>query len=425
MSREIERSGRQRILLLNQTFHPDVVATAQVLTDLAQEFARAGHDVTVITGRQGYDDPGLLFPRRERWEGIRIERVGVLALGKGARWRRALNFASFLAACAARMALLPRQDLVVALTSPPLVALLPALWTRVRGGRYAYWVMDLNPDEAVAAGWLRAGAPAERLLSALSTHCLRNADPVIALDRFMARRILDKGVCEERVVVQPPWPHDDRVRFDPEGRARFRAAHGLSDKWVVMYSGNHSPCHPLDTLLEVAKRMHGHAEFAFCFIGGGSGWAKVRDYRERHCLANITALPYEPPERLSASLSAADLHAVVIGDPFVGLVHPCKIYNIIALGTPFLCIGPRENHVADLAARLGDPRAARFAAHGDADAVERAIRESRDLALRPDPMQNAALMADISRSAALARLTAALLREGHDRAAVVRSGPTG
>lgn len=406
---EKHSAGPRRILLLNQAFHPDVVATAQVLTDLALEFARLGHEVTVIAGRQGYDDPGRLFPKSERWGGIRIERVGALALGKANRWRRALNFASFLIACAARMARLPRQDLVVALTSPPLVAFLATLWVRVRGGRYAYWIMDLNPDEAVAAGWLRAGAPAERLLSAISGHCLRSADPVVALDRFMARRVLEKGVSEERVVVQPPWPHDDRVRYDPAGRAEFRARHGLSDKWVVMYSGNHSPCHPLDTLLEVARRMESEEDFAFCFVGGGSGWSRVRDFRERHCLRNITLLPYEPAERLSASLSAADLHAVVIGDAFVGLVHPCKIYNILALGTPFLCIGPPENHVADLAARLPDARAAHFAAHGDLAAVERAIRGSREAALGPDPARAATLLAELSRSAALGRLTAALL----------------
>lgn len=400
--------GRQRILLINQAFHPDVVATAQVLTDLARHLAQSGHDVTVIAGRQGYDDPQRVFPRREMWEGIRIERVGAIALGKGARWRRALNFATFLAACAIQMARLPRQDLVIALTSPPLVAFLAALWTRVRGGRYAYWIMDLNPDEAVAAGWLHADGPVARVLFAISDYTLRNANPVIALDRFMVDRIVAKGVPPSKIVLQPPWPHDDRVSFDARGREEFRRAHGLADKWVIMYSGNHSPCHPLDTLLETALRMRGDAAFVFCFIGGGSAWQRVNEFQEHHCLSNIIVLPYEPAERVSASLSAADLHAVVIGDPFVGLVHPCKIYNIVAIGTPVLCIGPRENHVADLAKRFGDPREAYFISHGDIDAAEQAIRASKDAGLRPDPHRNAALLADISRTAALDRLDRAL-----------------
>ena len=51
---------------------------------------------------------------------------------------------------------------------------------------------------------------------------------------------------------------------------------------------------------------------------------------------------------LSSSLSAADLHVVVMGEPFVGIIHPCKIYNILALGIPCLYIGPSQSHVMDL-----------------------------------------------------------------------------
>ena len=33
---------------------------------------------------------------------------------------------------------------------------------------------------------------------------------------------------------------------------------------------------------------------------------------------------------------------------FVGTVHPCKIYNILALGVPFLYLGPAQSHIEDL-----------------------------------------------------------------------------
>ena len=37
-----------------------------------------------------------------------------------------------------------------------------------------------------------------------------------------------------------------------------------------MYSGNHSPCHPLDTVLQAALGMRSDPNVAFVFIGGGS-----------------------------------------------------------------------------------------------------------------------------------------------------------
>ena len=71
----------------------------------------------------------------------------------------------------------------------------------------------------------------------------------------MAKRIEDKGIDAGRIAILPPWSHDDVVRYDAAGRERFRREHGLDGKFVVMYSGNHSPCHPLTTLLEAAQRL--------------------------------------------------------------------------------------------------------------------------------------------------------------------------
>src|SRR5260370_23158839 len=135
-----------KVLLLNQCFYPDVVSTAQHLTDLAVELAGNGHEVTVIASDRGYDNTANRFPRRERWKGVRIIRIPSLAFGKSSNWRRALNFASFLFFCALRLLLLPRFDVVVALMSPPLISVLGSLFVSVRGGRFLFWFMDLNPD---------------------------------------------------------------------------------------------------------------------------------------------------------------------------------------------------------------------------------------------------------------------------------------
>src|SRR5262249_9204014 len=153
------------------------------------------------------------------------------------------------------------------------------------------------------------------------------ARKVVVLDRFMREKVRAKGVPAEKIAVIPPWSHDKSIGYDKLGRNLFRAEHGLASKFVVMYSGNHSPCHPLDTVLEAARQLASDSAIPFCFVGGGSEMAKVKEFAGRHSLDNVVCLPYQPLEHLSASLSAADLHLVVMGDAFVGLVHPCKIYN--------------------------------------------------------------------------------------------------
>jgi colanic acid biosynthesis glycosyl transferase WcaI len=365
-----------RILLINQCFHPDVVSTAQHLTDLALSLVERGHEVTVIASGRGYDDPSLRFPARENWKGVQVIRVGSLGLGKASRWRRALNFGSFMLACISRLIFMPGFDAVLGLTSPPMISVLASLFVRLKGGQFFFWIMDLNPDEAIAAGWLRKDSLAARALSRLLVYSLNGSEKIFVLDRFMKDRVIGKGVPEQKLVVIPPWSHDSAVRYDHEAGLSFRAGHGMAGKFVVMYSGNHSPCHPLDTVLSAARELRAREDVVFCFVGGGSEFNKARAFARANGLSNIVCLPYQPLEKLSASLSAADLHVVAMGDAFAGLVHPCKIYNILAVGKPFLYVGPRESHISDIASRLENNEGARAALHGDVAAVVGHIRDA-------------------------------------------------
>ncbi len=353
------------ILLLNQAFYPDVVSTAQHASDLATALTQAGHEVTVICNSRGYDDPKLRFPNQETWNRVKIVRVRSTGFGKSSKWRRAADFGTFMASCAFRLLSSPQFDVVVAMTSPPLISFIASLAVPSRAHRLVFWSMDLNPDEAIAAGWLRAESPVARLLSRILLHSLQRADRIIALDRFMKDRIEAKGVPAGKVLVVPPWSHDDRVGFDPAGREEFRAFHNLSNRFVVMHSGNHSPCHPLETLLQAAERLAENEDVAFCFVGGGSEFGKVKEHAQKRGLRNVLCLPYQPIEKLSGSLSAADLHVVVMGDQYVGIVHPCKIYNVLAVKRPFLYIGPKESHVTDIIRQSS----AYVSSHGDVDGV--------------------------------------------------------
>jgi colanic acid biosynthesis glycosyl transferase WcaI len=360
-----------------------VVSTAQHLTDLARGLAERGHEVTVVTSDRGYDNPDVRFPRHEVWNNITIRRIRTLSFGKETKLRRALNFGSFLAVCSLRLLTLPRFDVVVALTSPPLISFLASLFVTLKGGRFCFWVMDLNPDEAIAAGWLRDDSFTARVLKWMLKHSLKRSDRTIVLDRFMKDRILAKGIHTDRLSILPPWSHDDSVAFSLNGRHEFRSAHGIEGKFVVMYSGNHSPCHPLDTLLDAARNLSARDEIVFYFVGGGSEQVKVKNFADEYRLNNVRCLPYQPLDKLSASLSAADLHVVVMGENFAGIVHPCKIYNILTVDVPTLYIGPIESHVSDLASECADGQIA-IVRHRDTDSVVEVITRAAERK-RTDP----------------------------------------
>ncbi|MGA2963820.1 MAG: glycosyltransferase family 4 protein [Candidatus Korobacteraceae bacterium] len=390
-----------KILILNQAFYPDVVATGQYATDLALALTEAGHQVSVVSSARSYDDPSRRFTFRQLWKGITIHRVAPTGFGKTARWRRAADFASFMVKCVLRVLSLPRFDVVIALTSPPLISVAAAILAPLKGARVLHWTMDLNPDEAIASGWLRSGSLSAKILGALQRFSLQHADRIVALDSFMKERISSRGIDPHKIVVIPPWSLDDKVWFDAEGREEFRRQHGLRGKFVITYAGNHSPCHPLDTLLEAARRLSGDSRFKFCFVGGGSEYRKVQEFSATHGLSNFLCLPYQPLDKLSAMLSAADLHAVVMGDAFTGIVHPCKVYNVLAVGAPLLYIGPEASPITALLPRS---KAAAFAArHGDVEGVIKAIQEAERVVR---PAMRPAMIHGLSRQELLPRMVA-------------------
>jgi colanic acid biosynthesis glycosyl transferase WcaI len=365
-----------RVLLLNQCFHPDHVATSQYLTELALGLVKEGHEVTAVASSRGYDDPARRYPVREQWRGVEIHRIWTPGLGKKSRWRRFVDFAAFWLSATWILLKLPRFDVTVCLTSPPLISSLGTLAAVVKGGQVVPWVMDLNPDEAVAAGWLKAGGLPERIMSALQRWSFGKAARIVVLDRFMAERVRQKGVGADVIHTDAPWSHDEALRYDAQMRQAFRQEHRLEDKFVVMYSGNHSPCNPLDTLLQATERLAQDPRFHFMFVGGGSEQQKVRRFAEEKQLRNIQILPYQPINRLSGSLSSADVHVIVLGEPFVGMIHPCKIYNVLSLGLRHLCIGPAECHLTDLAAEVGDKRYSLTGKHGQVEELVQSLKQA-------------------------------------------------
>lgn len=332
------------------------------MADAAAALAARGHRALVLTADRGYDDPARRFARREHLAGVEIRRLPHCSYGKGSTLARLVGGLSFVVqALWASLGAGPVSGVLVS-TSPPMAQLGGLLISLLRRAPLVLWVMDLNPDQMVALKLLGQRHPVVRLFDWLNRRVLARARAVIVLDRFMADRVLAKRDVLDKLTVLPPWPHEDHVAPVPADENPFRREHGLEGRFVVMYSGNHSPSNPLVTALQAAVRLRDDARFAFVFVGGGIGKHAV----DALAGPTILSLPYQPLDRLRYSLSAADVHLVTIGDDLVGIVHPCKVYGAMAAARPILLIGPERSHVGDLLER---EEFGWRVAHGDVDGM--------------------------------------------------------
>jgi glycosyltransferase involved in cell wall biosynthesis len=363
-------AGRGTLLVISQVYPPDPAAVGQYVADAAEEMVRRGWRVIVYTSARGYDDPKIRYPRRELRGGVEVRRLPLSSFGKRSIAVRLVAQGLFLAQAIACGIWARGLRVVLVSTSPPFAGLGGSLIAWVRRVRLVWWVMDLNPDQMIAAGKIGPGSLPARVFDWINRLTLRRAGAIVALDRFMRDRLLAKTPVPDKVHAIPPWPLDDHGVVGPSRPNGFRAEHRLDDDFLVMYSGNHALQHPLDTLLDAAAILEDEPRLTFLFIGGGTGKAAV-EARIAAGARNVLSLPYQPLDRIGESLSAADVHVVTMGDDMVGIVHPCKIYGAMAVGRPILFIGPQDSHAGEIVAT---GRCGHSIRHGDAPGTAAAIR---------------------------------------------------
>lgn len=346
-----------RLIFVNRFFYPDHSATSQMLTDLAFGLADSGVSINVVTSRLSYDDPDARLPARETSNGVRIERIWTSRLGRSVLLLRSIDYLTFyLSATWALLRLVKRGDIVIAMTDPPALSVLVAAIAKIRGARLVNWLQDIFPEVAEA---LNVGGRLASVLFAplrfLRNASLRHADMNVAIGELMAKRLTGLGVEASQISVVPNWADCKAIRPVARAANPFRMAWGLSGTFVIAYSGNLGRAHDIETLLNAMAATENRSRSAlpmkWLFIGGGALHARLKAEAARRGLTKVDFRPYQPRERLSESLSVADVHIVSLRPELEGLIVPSKFYGVAAAGRPTLFIGARNGEIARLIAR--------------------------------------------------------------------------
>jgi len=335
-----------KVVLLNQCFWPDIVSTAQISHDLGRALVAAGHRVTVVSARSIYGEAGDSLPPRDSVDGIEIIRVHGAMFGKRGILLRLVDFAAFYVRAMVAIMRLPRQDVVISLTTPPFIALIGVIAGWVKGSRSVYWVMDLYPDTPVACGVLHPRSPITWITERLNRFCLRRSDATVALGRCMRDLIVSKGIPPSQIHTIQVWSAEEAHLPPSAAPNPYRAEWAIGDRLLVMYSGNFGLGHDVDTMLHAAERLRNDDRIRFAFVGGGKKKAQVESFVRERELANCILAPYQPRDRLEQLLAAADVHLASLSDGVEGIMVPSKVYGMMASARPSVFIGPAASEVA-------------------------------------------------------------------------------
>jgi colanic acid biosynthesis glycosyl transferase WcaI len=363
-----------RITILNQFYPPDLAPTAHLVASLAEHRAALGDDVQVVTSRGGYvaNKGG---PVENRYPNLRVRRMWTPGLGKSNHLFRLIDYASFYVAAALSMLCGKRQDVVIALTTPPLIGLTAMLhkWLHPRCC-FVLWNMDCYPDVLEAADVVSRGGLVSRVLRWLTRLEFRYVDHLVTLDEAMSHLLLSQYVAPGRLLPTTVIPNWERVDLFPESLAEVVAEDEDEEKrdsnFVVLYLGNTGYGHRFDTVIEAACQLRGEP-VTFRFVGGGKRWKELEQAQLEHGLDNMHLQGYVSKEETPRVMQQADCALITLHDWSLGIMSPSKLHSNLAMGLPVLYLGPAGSNVDEAIRRFECGESLR---HGEVDKMVGFIR---------------------------------------------------
>jgi glycosyltransferase involved in cell wall biosynthesis len=286
---------------------------------------------------------------------------------------RIVNYITYLVGALVLGLFSRRPDVVVTATDPPLVGLVGLCISRVRRTPLVHLLWDVQPQVAVAAGLLPHGRLV-RLLDALNRYVLRRAISVITPTQAIRNSAVQLGALPDRVEVVSHWEDTSVVTVQPKDNV-FSRKHGLTDRFVLMYSGNIGLTQDLVQCLELASRLRDLDDVVMLLIGEGAAKRTLQARVKTLGLDNVRFLPYQSRAEMMYAWGAADVFVVPLAAGLTRFMLPSKIFTIMACGRPMVAALDRWSDIAGLVSRGG---CGLITNPGDVAALEQRVRWLRE-----------------------------------------------
>lgn len=366
-----------RLTIINQFYKPDLAPTGHLAASLAEHRALRGDVVSVVTSIGGYVDssPGASGKASAN---PRLIRLWTPRLGKSRALARIIDYASFYIQAALRVLLLPPQDMIVSLTTPPFVAWVGALHKAIHPAtRLLLWNMDSYPEVLERTGVIPAGSLLARMLRRLNSTLFKRLDYLICLDDAMCAMLSNHYLRETSSLpsaVIPNWEPWEQFS-DELSAGEWSNSDSLEteNRFVVLYLGNAGFGHRFDTLLEAAVCMRDEP-VTFLFVGGGKKWGLLTKQKEQLDLENVRLHPYVAKANTPAVMALADCALITLNESALGLISPSKLHSNLAMSLPIIYIGPQGGNVDTAIKRFNCGVSLR---HGEVDNLVKFIKTLR------------------------------------------------
>ena len=186
------------------------------------------------------------------------------------------------------------------------------------------------------------GRLAYAYLNRIEVSALSRADHIVAITDdfkpFLRKWHIDLG----KTSVIPNWGPIERIPVLPR-RNSFSEQHGLSDKFVIVYSGTLGKKQGISLIIETATKLADHNDICFVVATDERGHDHLKRQLAGKVLPNLLQLPLQTSRRYPYLLASADLLLVSLDKAAGSYCVPSKLWSAFCAQRASIVAIDREN----------------------------------------------------------------------------------
>jgi len=314
-----------------------VQVTRQLSIDILNNFSKQGAEIHLITGiiESNYE---ALDPK--------IKVTTLIKHNSTSTIKRLFTWSIFTVFSFFYVLFSNKKNELILVTTPPFIIFIGLFFKKIRNQNYHLIIWDLYPDVLINFGVLKKSSLIIRIWKKLNTRCFNSATTIFTLGKHLASAI-EKYTAKEIIII-PNWVNSDFLKPISRKENPFAIEHDLTDKLVVMYSGNLGMTHDIETIVNTAEILKNNTKIHFVIIGEGLKKVKITKMVEEKKLKNILLLSYQNKETLPYSLSCADIGIVTLSHGAENISVPSKTYYLMAVGSAIIALSSAESELGIL-----------------------------------------------------------------------------
>ncbi len=344
---ETEHAQRPRLWVISEPFYPDENTTAFHMTRFAEGLSEH-FDVKALCGQPSYSSRGVKAPKRELHNGVDIYRSAGTTLDKDVFLFRLTNMMTLGATMFVNaLRFFKKGDRVLAVTAPPTLQFITAAAALTKGASYSLLMYDVYPDAIIAAGKMKRGSFVARSIDLANRWLYKHAAKIFVIGRDMESLMAKKSEgLDIPIVIVPNCAETDFIEPRPKTDNALLKELGLSQKFVLLYSGNMGRTHDLESILECAASLADRPDVHFLFIGDGGKKKWLEEQKRDRNLTNVTILGLKPRAEQPVFLNACDVSLISLNRGMNGISVPSRTYNVMAAGKPIIAVADEGSELS-------------------------------------------------------------------------------